>query len=575
MRKITKSVALIMTMVLLLCATESVTGNFGWTKSVSAGQQLLGDANKDGEFGVSDAVTLKKYLAGIAVDIDLDASEVTGDKEVSTHDAVAMMKKLAGVEVEFVGGVFVDESETEGETEGEIETEAETETTSDVTVQFNVSNSWVEDGDSCVQYGVVITNNSDTNISSWVIKVPVASGMEVADKWCCTTEVTDEYLIIRPESYNASIAQGANVSNMGLVLHTSNPHNITTYIIEVDGEEFTGENPTESEKESESESESETESSGGSGGSSYIPATPPEAYGGLHVEGTKLIDAKGNVVQLKGPSTHGLSWYPQYVNYEGFKTFRDDWGANVIRLAMYPKEYNGYLAGGNQTELKKLIDNGVTYATQLGMYVIIDWHVLTYNPNETKDGAIAFFDEMAKKYADNPNVIYEICNEPVGAPWASQIKPYAESVISTIRKYDNDALIIVGTNTWSQDVHEVVGNKINDHNVIYTLHFYAATHKDDLRSRMKAALDAGVPIFVSECSICDASGNGGIDYNSANAWIKLMDEYKVSYVAWNISNKDETSAFFKTSVTKVSGWNPDTDLTDTGKWWRKIFRGEY
>ncbi|MBQ4283835.1 MAG: cellulase family glycosylhydrolase [Lachnospira sp.] len=554
-------------MVLILCVCV-----FGVINLVSASEQVLGDANGDGAVSISDVVALKKHLAGMDVDIDLNACEVTADRVVDIKDAVLLSKKLAGMDVVLSGGVC-------DSTVVEDETEVETGTANNVIVQFEVSNSWTEDGKSCVQYGVIITNNSDSNIGSWVIKVPLADGMTVADKWCCKAETDEEYLIIRPESYNGAIATGSSVNNIGIVIHTNQVHTITTYIIEIDGEEHTGQNPAPGG--SEGETEGETGGNAGeddddnSGSSDYTPATPPEAYGGLHVVGTKLVDSKGNEIQLKGPSTHGLSWFPQYVNYEGFKTFRDDWGANVIRLAMYPKEYNGYLAGGNQTELKKLIDNGVNYATQLGMYVIIDWHVLTYNPNETKDGAIAFFDEMAKKYADNPNVIYEICNEPVGAVWSTQIKPYAESVISTIRKYDDDALIIVGTNTWSQDVHEVVGNKIDDHNVIYTLHFYAATHKDDLRNRMKQALDAGVPIFVSECSICDASGNGGIDYDSANAWIKLMDEYGVSYVAWNISNKDETSAFFKTNVSKVSGWNPDTDLTDTGKWWRKIFRGEY
>ncbi len=447
-----------------------------------------------------------------------------------------------------------------------------------VVAAFNPSNTWESGGKVFVQYGLVVTNNSDTDVSSWTIKLPIEKGLTVDNKWCCATEVSGNYLLIKPESYNAAIAKGANISNIGIVLVTDSEHTITNYVMEADGK--TTDNVVADNNNSGNSDDSGN--SGNSGGSSdnnsggsdtnYTPATPPEAYGGLHVVGTKLVDAKGNEIQLKGPSTHGLQWFPDYVNYEGFKTFRDDWGANVIRLAMYARE-GGYV-GGDQAKLKKLIDNGVTYATQLGMYVIIDWHVLSYNPNETKNEAITFFDEMAKKYANNPNVIYEICNEPTGAPWASQIKPYAESVISTIRKHDNDALIIVGTNTWSQDVHEVKGNKINDHNVIYALHFYAATHKDDLRNRMKAALDAGVPIFVSECSICDASGNGGIDYNSANAWIKVMDEYKVSYIAWNISNKNESSALIKSGVNKLSGWTVD-ELSETGKWWRKIFRGEY
>jgi len=103
--------------------------------------------------------------------------------------------------------------------------------------------------------------------------------------------------------------------------------------------------------------------------------------GRLQVSGTKLTDESGNIIQLRGVSTHGISWFPDYVNYDAFATLRDDWGANVVRIAMYPEEYNGYLSGGDKAALKQIIDNGVNYATELGMYVIIDWHVLNYAPS--------------------------------------------------------------------------------------------------------------------------------------------------------------------------------------------------
>ena len=92
---------------------------------------------------------------------------------------------------------------------------------------------------------------------------------------------------------------------------------------------------------------------------------------------------------------------------------------------MYPEEYNGYLSGGDKAALKQIIDNGVNYATELGMYVIIDWHVLNYAPSRHTQEACDFFAEMASKYSGHDNVIYEICNEPVGADWNSDIKPYA------------------------------------------------------------------------------------------------------------------------------------------------------
>ena len=100
-------------------------------------------------------------------------------------------------------------------------------------------------------------------------------------------------------------------------------------------------------------------------------STPVKKNGRLSVKGTRLVNSQGKTVVLKGVSTHGINWFPQYVNKAAFKTLRDNWGVNCIRLAMYTEEYNGYCFGGNQAELRKLINNGVKYATELGMYVII------------------------------------------------------------------------------------------------------------------------------------------------------------------------------------------------------------
>lgn len=293
----------------------------------------------------------------------------------------------------------------------------------------------------------------------------------------------------------------------------------------------------------------------------------PSRTGALKVTGNQLTDISGNPVQLRGVSTHGLAWYPAYVNETAFKQYRQEWGANVVRLALYTEEYGGYCNGGDKESLKKLIKNGVEYATKQDMYVIIDWHILSDgNPNTNKSEAKAFFKEMASAYASYENVIYEICNEPNGGTGWSDIKSYANEIISVIREKDSDAVILVGTPNWSQHVDQAAKDPITGyHNIMYTLHFYAATHKSDLQNQLKSAYEAGLPMFVSEFGICDASGNGGIDEASANKWISLLDSYGISYVAWNLSNKSETSSIFKSSCSKESGFT-ESDLSDSGKW---------
>jgi endoglucanase len=296
--------------------------------------------------------------------------------------------------------------------------------------------------------------------------------------------------------------------------------------------------------------------------------------GRLHVKGTKLVDKKGHEVQLRGVSTHGLSWYPQYVNDKCFAQLHDKWGANVVRLAMYTEEYNGYCSGDakNRSDLKKLIKKGVRLAKKHKMYVIVDWHILSDgNPNSHKKEAKAFFREMSREFKGYNNVIYEICNEPNNGTSWKEIKSYARSVISTIRKNDKKAVIVVGTPTWSQDVDQAAADPIKGDNIMYALHFYAATHKADLRNKMTAAINKGLPVFVTEYGICDASGNGAIDKKEADRWVQTMDEYGVSYIAWNLSNKQESSSIIKSSCSKVSGFKK-SELSDEGKWLYNLLR---
>lgn len=296
--------------------------------------------------------------------------------------------------------------------------------------------------------------------------------------------------------------------------------------------------------------------------------------GRLHVKGTKLVDKKGHEVQLRGVSTHGLSWYPQYVNDKCFAQLHDKWGANVVRLAMYTEEYNGYCSGDakNRSDLKKLIKKGVKLAKKHKMYVIVDWHILSDgNPNSHKKEAKAFFREMSREFKGYNNVIYEICNEPNNGTSWKEIKSYAKSVISTIRENDKKAVIVVGTPTWSQDVDQAAADPIKGDNIMYALHFYAATHKTDLRNKMTAAINKGLPVFVTEYGICDASGNGAIDKEEANRWVQTMDEYGVSYIAWNLSNKQESSSIIKSSCPKVSGFKK-SELSDEGRWLYHLLR---
>lgn len=301
-------------------------------------------------------------------------------------------------------------------------------------------------------------------------------------------------------------------------------------------------------------------------------STAVEAHGQLAVKDGQLVDASGVAYQLRGVSTHGLSWYPQFVTEAGFRTLRDDWKVNCVRLALYPDEEQGYCTGGDQEALRQLVKNGVAYAQHLGMYVIIDWHVLgEADPRVHQDAAIAFFDEMSSEFAGSPNVLYEICNEPNGDTSWEIITEYANAVIPVIRANAPDSVVVVGTPTWCQDIDKAQAAPLDFENVLYSVHFYATEHGQWLRDRVKEALDAKLPVIVSEFGITEASGDGTIDYDESTAWLDFLDEYQVSYIAWALADKDESADLIAANSGVTSDWS-EGQLSDAGRWIREQYR---
>lgn len=456
----------------------------------------------------------------------------------------------------------------------------ETETTagtqqdaSDCYVTVTNSNSWDTGNGYAGQLDAKIINNSSQDLKNWSIEIDVPEKTTVDSSWNGNFDLKDGVLTITPVEYNGTITANGSVSDIGFIVNVSAQSDLQAMTenarLYINGELYTATAETDS-SEAVTEAENDTQQA-----SKPESGTPFDNHGRLSVSGTDIVDESGNKYQLKGVSTHGIAWFPDYVNKDAFQTFRDDWDANLIRIAMYTDESNGYCSGGDKTYLKGLVDTGVQAATELGMYVIVDWHILSdANPQTHKEEAKAFFEEMSEKYKDYGNVIYEICNEPNSGTGWSDVKSYAEEIIPIIRENAPDAIIIVGTPTWCQDVDVAAQDPITGYdNIMYAIHFYAATHTDNIRSKAKTALDSGLPLIVSEFSICDASGNGAIDYDQAEQWFDLIDEYNLSYAAWNVSNKAETSSLIQSSCTKTSGWT-ESDLSETGIWIRSRIRGE-
>ncbi len=301
---------------------------------------------------------------------------------------------------------------------------------------------------------------------------------------------------------------------------------------------------------------------------------PIEKHGSLKVNNDRLTDAYGQPVRLYGMSTHGLAWRPEYVCEETFRALRDEWGTNTVRLALYTHEYHGYCTDGDKAVLRGILYKGIDLAVKLGMYVIVDWHVLgEFSPLVYADEAEVLFEELTRRYGSCPNLIYEICNEPNGTAEWHDIKEYSERVIPVIRRNDPEAVVLVGTPEWSQHCDQALAEPLGFDNIMYTFHFYSATHHDRLRSRLINCLDAGLPVFISECSMTEASGHGRTDLESNDSWFKIIDRYGLSYIVWSLSASREESGVIQNGCGKLSGWTDD-DLKSTGRWFKDRFLSE-
>ena len=457
---------------------------------------------------------------------------------------------------------------------------------------------WEASGKICATENINIYNKTSSVVSGWKLDVIYKGKPAIEDIWNGEKKINEYTVSITPADYNQDIPAGGSV-NVGYNI-ASDDLTVVDYILYIDGKEYRGSENLSADTSGATSNSVDAEPKDGkmnkvettdktdktldvTGGvaesdtkKTAEDGTPFDNHGQLSVKGTDIVDESGSKYQLKGVSTHGITWFPDYVNKDAFQSIRDDWDANLVRLAMYTDtgDSNGYCSGGDKDSIRGLVDAGVTAATELGMYVIIDWHILNdNNPNSHIDDAKEFFDDVSAKYSSNHNVIYEICNEPNGGTSWSDIKSYAEIIIPVIRKNDKNAIIIVGTPNWSQDVDIVSEDPITGYdNIMYAVHFYAATHKDDLRNKVKTAISNGLPVFVSEFSLCDASGNGGIDYDSSDVWFDLINDNNLSYASWSLCNKNETSALIKPDSTATSTITID-DLSDTGKYVRDKILG--
>jgi endoglucanase len=320
-------------------------------------------------------------------------------------------------------------------------------------------------------------------------------------------------------------------------------------------------------------------------------------------------------------SSFGLQWDDGawILTEEVFDVLAYDWKIDVIRLAMYVTE-GGYAV--HPAQLLERVEKGIDLANRRGLYIIIDWHILTPgDPNAPEylnagldlpqyahirkthpeyTGPQLFYAYLSEKYGALPNILWELANEPnnlgneSNAPevWRTKLLPYMQGLTDAIRAYDGDGLgdniIICGTDSWSQFVDSPIANPVKDpkNQIMYTLHFYAGTHDAGagteetfwLRQKVLNALDGGLAVFCTEWGTSYASGDGGPFLEFSERWLQFLEENKISWTSWSLARKTETSSSTlrntpdhptDTDGDGIPNWDPDREISATGRFLRE------
>jgi len=290
--------------------------------------------------------------------------------------------------------------------------------------------------------------------------------------------------------------------------------------------------------------------------------TPVEYHGKLRIEGSKILNKRGEEISLSGPSLFWSNTYwggDKFYNDDVISWIAEDWEAPIVRASMGVDADWGYLADSkNKDRIKAVIDAAINE----GIYVIVDWH--SHHAEDYKREAMAFFSEIASEYGHLPNILYEIYNEPLDISWTAAIKPYAEAVIGAIRSEDADNIIIVGTPNWSQDIDQAVASPIRGQvNIAYAVHFYAGTHTQWLRDKTEFAINNGICVVITEWGTVNANGDGDVATDEVALWIAFMKKHKITNCVWALNDKSEGASMLKPGASQYGYWD-ESDYTESG-----------
>lgn len=226
----------------------------------------------------------------------------------------------------------------------------------------------------------------------------------------------------------------------------------------------------------------------------------------LSVSGRYIKDPQGNNVVLRGVSLvdvgvadsrpRGAVELTNMVTDES-----NGWYARVVRFPVYPNaidETPGWLANPD-AYFNNHLDPAIQNCVARQIYCIIDWHYISdYNTSAIDTSTRAFWSYVAPKYANTPNVIFELFNEPMNPDNWSTWKATAQPWVDLIRSYAPNNLILIGGPRWSQNLSSAASSPFTGSNLVYVAHIYPEHGGQSNWDSWFGNAANSVPFFVTE-----------------------------------------------------------------------------
>jgi aryl-phospho-beta-D-glucosidase BglC (GH1 family) len=282
---------------------------------------------------------------------------------------------------------------------------------------------------------------------------------------------------------------------------------------------------------------------------SVLTSTP----GLIRVEGNRFVDESGNPVILRGVNIsdpdklHSNGHWSKH-HFEVIK----QWGATAVRVPVHPVAWK---SRGKDAYLK-LLDQAVVWASDLGLYLIIEWHAIGNLKTElfqhpmhetTRRETYAFWRAIAHRYKGISTVaFYELFNEPtiylgqLGRISWLEWKEINEEIIQIIYAHDTEVIPLVGGFNWAYELRSVIDNPVDAEGIGYVTHPYPQKASEPLEASWErdfGHVAKSYPLFATELGFMAADDPGahnpvvgGVDYGQRI--IAYFEERGISWTAW-------------------------------------------